>query len=137
VLIAVTRASKALAHKLPDRTAALVSEAAVLCYVEIVSVPEAASRNAIEPTSVLTGRCPCPKGKRTVREGAMWTLVIIVVMSSVQGGSGTSNSIQSVGNFSSQQRCDAAAKAIAHAGVVQGSLQANGVYEIRTHCVGL
>ena len=67
----------------------------------------------------------------------MWTLVIIVVMSSVQGGSGTSNSIQSVGNFSSQQRCDAAAKTIAHAGVVQGALQANGVYEIRTHCVGL
>ena len=67
----------------------------------------------------------------------MWTLVIIVVMSSVQGGSGTSNSIQSVTNFSSQQRCDAAAKAIAYAGVVKGSLQANGVYEIRTHCVGL
>ena len=29
----------------------------------------------------------------------MWTLVIIVVMSSVQGGSGTSNSIHSVENF--------------------------------------
>jgi hypothetical protein len=67
----------------------------------------------------------------------MWTLVIIVVMSSVQGGSGTSNSIHSVGNFSSQEKCDAAAKTIAHAGVVQGTLQANGVYEIRTHCVGL
>jgi hypothetical protein len=67
----------------------------------------------------------------------MWTLVIIVIMSSVQGGSGASSSIHSVGNFSSQQRCDAAAKAIAHAGVVQGALQANGVYEIRTHCVGL
>jgi hypothetical protein len=67
----------------------------------------------------------------------MWTLVIIVVMSSVQGGSGTSNSIYSVGNFSSQQKCDAAAKAIAHAGVVQGTLQANGVYQVRTHCVEL
>jgi hypothetical protein len=67
----------------------------------------------------------------------MWTLVIIVVMSSVQGGSGTSNSIQSVGNFTSQQKCEVAAKAIAHAGVVQGSLQANGVYQIRTHCVEL
>ena len=67
----------------------------------------------------------------------MWTLVIIVIMSSIQGGSGTSNSIHSPGNFSSAQRCDAAAKAIARAGVVQGSLQANGVYEIRTHCVGL
>jgi len=67
----------------------------------------------------------------------MWTLVIIVIMSSVQGGSGASSSIHTVGNFSSQQRCDAAAKAIARAGVVQGALQANGVYEIRTHCVGL
>jgi len=67
----------------------------------------------------------------------MWTLVIIVVMSSVQGGSGTSNSIHSVGNFSSRERCDAAAKAIAHDAVVQGTLQANGVYEIRTHCVEL
>jgi hypothetical protein len=67
----------------------------------------------------------------------MWTLIIIVVMSSVQGGSGTSSSIHSVGNFSSQQRCDDAAKTIAHADVVKGALQANGVYEIRTHCVGL
>jgi hypothetical protein len=67
----------------------------------------------------------------------MWTLVIIVIMSSVQGGSGTSSSIHTVGSFSSQQRCDAAAKAIAHTGVVQGALQANGVYEIRTHCVEL
>ena len=73
----------------------------------------------------------------TAKGGAMWTLVIIVVMSSVQGGSGTSNSIHSVGNFSSQDRCDAAAKSIAYAGVVQGTLQSNGVYEIRTHCVGL
>src|SRR5882762_938445 len=47
----------------------------------------------------------------------MWTLVIIVIMSSVQGGSGTSSSIHTVGNFSSQQKCDAAAKAVAHAGV--------------------
>jgi hypothetical protein len=62
----------------------------------------------------------------------MWTLVIIVVMSSVQGGSGTSSSIHSVGNFSSQQKCDDAAKTIANAGVVKGALQANGVYEIRT-----
>ena len=67
----------------------------------------------------------------------MWTLVIIVIMSSVQGGSGTSNSIHSVENFSSREKCDAAAKAIAYAGVVKGSLQANGVYEIRTQCVGL
>ncbi len=67
----------------------------------------------------------------------MWTLVIIVVMSSVQGGSGTSNSIHSVGNFSSRDKCDAAAKSIAYAGVVEGTLQSNGVYEIRTHCVGL
>jgi hypothetical protein len=29
----------------------------------------------------------------------MWTLVIIVIMSSVQGGSGTSSTIHSVGNF--------------------------------------
>jgi hypothetical protein len=42
-----------------------------------------------------------------------------------------------VGNFSSQQKCDDAAKTIANAGVVKGALQANGVYEIRTHCVGL
>jgi len=67
----------------------------------------------------------------------MWTLVIIVVMSSVQGGSGTSSNIHSVGNFSSQQKCDDAAKTIAHSGVVKGALQANGVYEIRTHCVEL
>ena len=67
----------------------------------------------------------------------MWTLVIIVVMSSVQGGSGTSSSIHSVENFSSQDKCDAAARTIAHAGVVKGALQANGVCEIRTHCVGL
>ena len=32
----------------------------------------------------------------------MWTLVIIVVMSSVQGVSGTSNSIHSIGGFSTQ-----------------------------------
>jgi hypothetical protein len=67
----------------------------------------------------------------------MWTLIIIVVMSSVQGGSGTSSSIHSVGNFSSLQKCDDAARTIAHSGVVKGALQANGVYEIRTHCVGL
>jgi hypothetical protein len=67
----------------------------------------------------------------------MWTLIVIVVMSSVQGGSGTSSSIHSVGNFSSQQKCDDAAKMIAQSGVVKGALQANGVYEIRTHCVGL
>jgi hypothetical protein len=42
-----------------------------------------------------------------------------------------------VGNFSSQQKCDDAAKMIAQSGVVKGALQANGVYEIRTHCVGL
>jgi hypothetical protein len=67
----------------------------------------------------------------------MWTLVIIVVMSSVQGGSGTSSSIYSVANFSSQPRCDDAAKKIGSSGVVKGALQANGVYEIRTHCVEL
>jgi hypothetical protein len=67
----------------------------------------------------------------------MWTLVIVVIMSSVQGGSGTSSTVHSVGNFSSQQKCDDAAKTIAHSGVVKGALQANGVYEIRTHCVGL
>jgi len=33
-----------------------------ICYLEIVNVPAAASRNAIEPTSVLWGWCPCPKG---------------------------------------------------------------------------
>jgi N-acetylglutamate synthase/N-acetylornithine aminotransferase len=52
----------------------------------------------------------------------MWTLIIIVVMSSVQGGSGTSSSIHSVGNFSSQQKCDDAARTIAHSGVVKGAV---------------
>jgi hypothetical protein len=53
----------------------------------------------------------------------MWTLIVIVVMSSVQGGSGTSSSIHSVGNFPSQQKCDDAAKMIAQSGVVKGALQ--------------
>lgn len=65
----------------------------------------------------------------------MWTLVIIVVMSSIQAVAGTSNSIHSVGGFSTEEKCAAAARAIAvNAGTIPVD-SANGAFQVRTHCV--
>jgi hypothetical protein len=63
----------------------------------------------------------------------MWALIIIVLMSSVQGNSGTSNSISSM-QFSSKATCEAAATAIA---VNEGTIPVNavnGAFQIRAHC---
>jgi hypothetical protein len=64
----------------------------------------------------------------------MWALIIIVLMSSVQGNSGTSNSISSM-QFSSKATCEAAATAIA---VNEGTIPvnaANAAFQIRAQCV--
>jgi hypothetical protein len=66
----------------------------------------------------------------------MWALIIIVVMSSVQGISGTSNSISSL-QFSSQAKCDAAAAKVAVNGGTIPVNSANGAFQIRAHCVEL